>query len=207
MKLRYSSVKRTFDLVFAFLGLLVLAPVLIALWLIVRMNLGTPALFTQSRIGFGERPFTIYKFRTMTDSRDPSGNLLPDNMRMTPFGRFLRSTSLDELPQLWSVLKGDLSLVGPRPLLPEYLPRYSSRQGLRHSAMPGITGWAQVNGRNATTWEDRLERDAWYAENQSFALDLRILILTFYKVVSRNGINAAGEATMAPFRGNKTTES
>ena len=126
---------------------------------------------------------------------------------MTPFGRFLRSTSLDELPQLWSVLKGDLSLVGPRPLLPEYLPRYSSRQRLRHIAMPGITGWAQVNGRNATTWEDRLERDAWYAENQSFALDLRILILTFYKVVSRNGINAAGEATMAPFRGNKTTES
>lgn len=207
MKKWYLFIKRLFDFSAASVGLVVLSPVLLALWLLVRFNLGVPAFFTQNRIGFRSNSFTIYKFRTMTDHQDSSGNLLPDAERLTNFGRLLRSTSLDELPQLWSVIKGDLSLVGPRPLLPEYLPRYSPRQSLRHSVRPGITGWAQVNGRNATTWEDRLERDVWYAENQSFFLDLKILLLTACKVALRSGISAKGEATMAPFQGNKQTES
>jgi len=205
--LLYKIIKRIFDIICAVLCLFLFSPLLFALWLIVRSKLGNPVLFTQRRIGLNEKPFLIRKFRSMTNVRDSSGNLLPDNMRLTHFGKFIRSTSLDELPQLWNVVKGDLSLVGPRPLLPEYLPRYSARQRLRHKVIPGITGWAQVNGRNATTWEDRLERDAWYAENQSFTLDLKILFLTFIKVASRSGINAVGEATMAPFQGNKTTES
>jgi lipopolysaccharide/colanic/teichoic acid biosynthesis glycosyltransferase len=201
----YSHCKRICDFAAALVGVLLLAPLFPCLAFLVRVFLGSPILFSQKRIGLAERPFQVYKFRTMTDARDGNGVLLPDEARLTNFGKFLRSTSLDELPQLWGVLKGDLSLVGPRPLLPEYLERYSARQRKRHEVLPGITGWAQVNGRNATTWADRLERDVWYVENQSFLLDLRILFMTFIKVALRSGVSAKGEATMRPFQGNQTT--
>lgn len=195
--------KRMFDMVVVVVALALLWPVLIVLMLAVRHYLGSPVFFRQIRIGFKARHFRIVKFRTMTDQRDASGELCPDSVRLTRFGRFLRSTSLDELPELYNILRGEMSLVGPRPLLVEYLPLYSPRQALRHEVRPGLTGWAQVNGRNALGWRERLEMDAWYVENRSFVLDLKILYRTLFKVVRREGISAAGTATMAPFRGNE----
>lgn len=189
------------DFTAAFLALLVLSPLLLILMVLVRLKLGSPIFFTQVRPGLHGKPFKMIKFRTMTDARDADGNLLPDNIRLTAFGRFLRSTSLDELPELWNVLKGDMSLVGPRPLLMEYLPRYTPEQARRHEARPGITGWAQINGRNAISWEEKFKLDVWYVDNQTFWLDLKILVLTIKKVFVREGISAEGEATMPKFTG------
>lgn len=169
--------------------------------LMVRWKLGSPVFFRQVRPGLHGRPFRMLKFRTMTDQRDSHGQLLPDAQRLTSFGRFLRSTSLDELPELWNVLRGNMSLVGPRPLLMEYLPLYTPEQARRHEVRPGITGWAQVNGRNALSWNERFRLDVWYVDNQSLMLDLRILWRTFHKVLARDGINQAGEATMSKFTG------
>ena len=193
--------KRLLDVLIAGFALLVLCIPLLLLLLLVRMKLGTPALFSQLRPGRHGRPFRMYKLRSMTDARDADGQLLPDSERLTRFGRFLRSTSLDELPELWNVLKGEMSLVGPRPLLMEYLPLYSAEQARRHEVRPGLTGWAQVNGRNALDWEDRFRLDVWYVDNQTMSLDLRILWLTLRKVFAREGISAAGEATMTRFTG------
>ncbi len=195
--------KRMLDVVFAALALLLLTlPLLVLAWR-VRVALGTPVLFRQVRPGRHGRLFKLAKFRTMTDERDASGELLPDASRLTPFGRWLRATSLDELPSLWNVLKGDMSLVGPRPLLVEYLPLYSSEEARRHEVRPGITGWAQVNGRNALTWEQKFEFDVWYVDHRSFWLDFRILLKTVRKVFVREGISAQGDATMPRFEGSK----
>lgn len=194
--------KRLFDAVTAFLLLLTLSPVILSLALSVRVALGSPVFFRQERPGKQCVPFEMIKFRTMRDAKDASGRPLPDAERLTSFGRFLRSTSLDELPELWNVLKGEMSLVGPRPLLMEYIPLYSPEQARRHEVRPGITGWAQINGRNAVDWDDRFRMDVWYVDHQSFLLDLRILMLTFKKVLFREGISAAGEATMTKFTGN-----
>ncbi|MEG1324236.1 MAG: sugar transferase [Janthinobacterium sp.] len=196
--------KRFFDAILAALALLMLAPVMLVTALLVRRYLGSPVLFSQTRPGFKGKPFQVYKFRTMTDARDSEGNLLPDDVRLTPFGLFLRSSSLDELPQLFNVLKGDIALVGPRPLLMAYLPLYSARQARRHDVRPGITGWAQVNGRNAISWEQKFELDVWYVENQSFWLDLKILALTVKKVFVKEGISADGTHTMPRFNGSNT---
>ncbi|MBW3573506.1 MAG: sugar transferase [Actinobacteria bacterium] len=198
-------VKQMIDVVGAAGGLVVLSPVLAVVAILVRLRLGRPVLFTQVRTGLGGRLFTIYKFRTMTDARDAAGNLLPDGERLTSFGRFLRSTSLDELPELINVMKGEMSLVGPRPLLPEYLDRYDERQCRRHELKPGITGWGQVKGRNALTWEDKLELDVWYVDHASVSLDLRILASTLRAVLTRHGIAPEGEATMPRFLGNPLT--
>jgi len=178
---------------------LILFPVFIVLGLLVRFRVGSPVLFAQTRTGQGGESFTMYKFRTMTEGAGPDGEPLPDAERLTAFGRTLRSTSLDELPTLWNVLRGDMALVGPRPLLPEYLPLYSAEQMKRHDVLPGVTGWAQVNGRNAISWEDKFRFDVWYVENRSLLLDLRILVMTLQKVVQRDGISADGEATMPKF--------
>jgi sugar transferase EpsL len=193
--------KRSLDIVFSVIALLVAAPVLTALALLIRWQLGSPVFFRQVRPGRHGRPFPMLKFRTMTDVRDSSAALLPDSQRLTALGRFLRSTSLDELPELWNVLRGDMSLVGPRPLLMEYLPLYTPEQARRHEVRPGITGWAQVNGRNAISWEDKFRLDVWYVDNQSFWLDLRILFLTVIRVVTGSGVSAPGEATMPRFTG------
>lgn len=193
--------KRTFDILGAVLLSVLLLPVLIIVALLVRMKLGPPVLFRQSRPGWQGRPFTLVKFRTMKDWRDSDGNLLPDAQRLTSFGKFLRSTSLDELPELWNVLKGEMSLVGPRPLLMEYLPIYSPEQARRHDVRPGVTGWAQVNGRNAVGWKERLELDVWYVDNCSMLLDLKILLMTISRVISRKGITAKGSATVEKFKG------
>lgn len=195
------SMKRLFDIVISFGLLALLAIPMLGLSLLIRSRLGSPVLFKQVRPGLYGKPFVMVKFRTMTDQRDSLGLLLPDAQRLTAFGRFLRSTSLDELPELWNVLRGEMSLVGPRPLLMEYLPLYTEEQARRHEVRPGITGWAQVNGRNALSWEDRFKADVWYVDNQSLILDLRILWRTFYKVISRDGISQAGEATMSKFTG------
>jgi lipopolysaccharide/colanic/teichoic acid biosynthesis glycosyltransferase len=168
------------------------------------MLLGTPILFKQTRIGLDEKPFQIIKFRTMTDQRNEAGELCPDSVRLTRFGKFLRSTSLDELPELYNILRREMSLVGPRPLLPDYLPLYNARQAKRHKVRPGLTGWAQVNGRNALDWKDRLEMDAWYVENRSLLLDLKIICKTALTVLRRDGISSAESATMTRFRGNDT---
>lgn len=194
--------KRTLDLTAAALGLLLLSPLLALLALLVRFKLGSPVLFRQQRPGLHGKPFMLIKFRTMTDARDAAGNLLPDAQRLTPFGRFLRKTSLDELPELWNVVKGEMSLVGPRPLRMEYLPLYSSEQAQRHAVLPGITGWAQVNGRNALTWEDKFKLDVWYVDHLCAGLDARTLWLTLGKVIKSDGICADGEATMSRFAGN-----
>ena len=193
--------KRLFDFVLAALVMLLLGIPLVFLALQVRRKLGSPALFRQIRPGLGGRPFEMVKFRTMTDERDSTGLLLPDADRLTPFGRFLRASSLDELPELWNVLKGDMSLVGPRPLLMEYLPLYSTEQSRRHNVRPGITGWAQVNGRNALSWEEKFKLDLWYVDNRSMWLDIRILAFTVRKVMMRDGISAAGVETMSRFTG------
>ena len=194
--------KRALDLSATVLGLLAMSPLLLVLALMVRTRLGSPVLFRQTRPGLNGKPFLMYKFRTMTDERDQSGELLPDARRLTRFGGFLRSSSLDELPELLNVLKGEMSLVGPRPLLMEYLPLYSPEQARRHEVPPGITGWAQVNGRNAIGWDEKFKLDLWYVENRSLALDLRILWLTVAKVFQREGISQQGQATMEKFRGN-----
>jgi lipopolysaccharide/colanic/teichoic acid biosynthesis glycosyltransferase len=189
------------DRLAAAVGLLLLAPILGLVALVIRLRMGSPVLFRQQRPGLGGRPFRVAKFRTMLDARDRQGRLLPDESRLTKLGRFLRATSLDELPQLWNVLAGDLSLVGPRPLLLQYLPRYSPEQARRHDVLPGITGWAQVNGRNAISWEEKFSLDVWYVDHWSLALDLKILTLTLLSVVKRSGISREGHATMPEFMG------
>lgn len=195
--------KRFFDILLACLALLILGlPLLFLTWQ-VRCKLGNPAFFRQRRPGLGGRPFNMVKFRTMTEARGASGALLADADRLTSFGRFLRASSLDELPELWNVLKGDMSLVGPRPLLMDYLPLYSAEQARRHEVRPGITGWAQINGRNALSWEEKFKLDVWYVDNRSFRLDIKILWLTVRKVLMRDGISAAGEATMPRFVGSR----
>ncbi|WP_374407148.1 sugar transferase [Pelagerythrobacter sp.] len=193
--------KRAFDIVLAGVLLVVLAPLLLALALCVRLALGSPVLFRQTRPGLGGRPFGILKFRTMTDARDARGELLPDRERLTAFGRFLRASSLDELPELLNILRGEMSFVGPRPLLMEYLPLYTAEQARRHDVRPGITGWAQVNGRNAIGWERKFALDVEYVERRSFAFDMKILALTALKVIRKEGIAASGEATMPRFTG------
>lgn len=194
-------IKRLFDICASSLAALLLFPLLVILAFMVRFKLGSPVLFSQTRPGLHGKPFTMYKFRTMTNVGDRHGRLLPDAGRLAAFGLFLRSTSLDELPELWNVLKGEMSLVGPRPLLMEYLPLYSPEQARRHEVSPGITGWAQVNGRNALSWEEKFKLDVWYVDNQSFWLDIKILFRTIKKIITRHGISAEGEATMPRFTG------
>ncbi len=193
--------RRTVDTLLILLALPLLAPVMLLLILQVRLRLGSPVFFCQTRPGLQGRAFNMFKFRTMTDARDHDGRLLPDAERLTAFGNFLRASSLDELPELWNVLKGDMLLVGPRPLLMEYLPLYSPEQARRHEVRPGITGWAQVNGRNALSWEDKFKLDVWYVDHRSIGLDIKILWLTVRKVLLREGISATGEATMHKFTG------
>ena len=195
-------VKRLLDIIIAAAALILLSPVLLLLAWQIRRKLGTPVLFRQVRPGRGGIPFVMYKFRTMRDAADENGRPLPDAERLTPFGRKLRAASLDELPELWNVLKGDMSLVGPRPLLMEYLPLYNAEQRRRHLVRPGITGWAQVNGRNAISWPEKFRLDVWYVENRSLLLDIKILFLTVKKVLDRSGINSEGEATVTKFTGN-----
>jgi sugar transferase EpsL len=197
--------KRFLDLICACLLFLVTCPILFTIAILIKRKLGSPVLFTQQRPGQYGKPFNLYKFRTMTDQKDSDGNLLSDALRLTPFGQFLRKYSLDELPQLWNVLKGDLSLVGPRPLLMSYLPLYTKEQNKRHEVKPGITGWAQINGRNAITWDEKFKLDVWYVENQSLTLDMKILILTIIKVFKSENITNAHHATMPEFRGSQTT--
>lgn len=196
--------KRLYDVVSAVAALVILSPVFLGLAVLVRVKLGTPLFFRQRRPGLNGKPFTIYKFRTMTDAHDAHGQLLPDAERLTKFGRFLRSTSLDELPELFNVLKGDISLVGPRPLLMQYLERYTPEQARRHVVRPGITGWAQINGRNAIAWEEKFELDVWYVEHVSLALDMKIMFLTAWKTLKREGIREPGQATMTEFTGTKS---
>jgi lipopolysaccharide/colanic/teichoic acid biosynthesis glycosyltransferase len=193
--------KRLSDILVSTLVSLLLSPLLGVLALLVRLKLGSPVLFRQQRPGLHGRPFTLVKFRTMNDKRDDQGNLLPDAERLTRFGQFLRASSLDELPELWNVLKGEMSLVGPRPLLLQYLPLYTPEQARRHEVRPGITGWAQVNGRNALTWEEKFALDVWYVDNHTLWLDFRIIFLTFSKIIRREAINQPGQATMKPFEG------
>lgn len=198
--------KRFIDFTAALCGLVVLAPVLLIIALLIRLKLGSPVLFRQVRPGLHGKPFEMIKFRTMRDAVDKHGNPLPDEQRMTRLGHILRATSLDELPELWNVLKGDMSLVGPRPLLMEYLPLYSPEQYRRHEVRPGVTGWAQVNGRNALGWEDKFKLDVWYVDNRSLWLDIKILFLTVKKVLVRDGISADGQATMERFTGTPKTK-
>lgn len=199
------TLKRVFDLVGAIVGLILLTPAFLVVAILVRRGMGSPVLFRQVRPGRHGRPFLMIKFRTMRDAIGPDGQPLPDADRLTRLGQFLRASSLDELPELWNVLKGDMSLVGPRPLLMEYLPLYSPEQARRHDLRPGITGWAQVNGRNAISWDQKFALDVWYVDNRSLWLDIRIIWMTLRKVVRRDGISAAGEATMPRFSGPETT--
>tara|TARA_R100001244_G_scaffold25108_2_gene25241 strand:- start:37243 stop:37851 length:609 start_codon:yes stop_codon:yes gene_type:complete len=194
-------IKYLFDLTVSIIVFFILLPVILLVAVLIRIKLGSPILFTQDRPGLNGKVFKMMKFRSMLDAKDKHGNLLPDNERMTKFGAFLRSTSLDELPGLFNVIKGDMSLVGPRPLLVQYLPLYSSEQAKRHNVRPGITGWAQVNGRNAIGWDEKFKLDVWYVENQSFLLDMKILLLTVKKVFVREGISADGHVTIEPFKG------
>ena len=194
--------KRLFDIIAAFIGLIILSPVILLTAILARIFLGAPILFRQQRPGYKGHPFFIYKFRTMTDRLGPDGNLLPDSERLTPFGRFLRSLSLDELPELFNILRGEMSFVGPRPLLMQYLPLYSPEQARRHDVFPGLTGWAQVNGRNATDWSTRFKFDVWYVDHWSFWLDIKIILMTFGKVFKRAGVNQEGQATVEYFTGN-----
>ena len=193
--------KRLMDILSAGAGLVLLSPFLLVVAIVVRVKLGSPVFFRQQRPGLFGKPFMLVKFRTMTGERDEKGNLLPDEVRLTRFGQFLRSTSIDELPELWNVFVGDMSLVGPRPLLMQYLDRYTPEQARRHEVKPGITGWAQVNGRNALTWEEKFKLDVWYVDHFSVLLDIRILFSTFLKVLRREGISGAGKATMEEFLG------
>lgn len=193
--------KRLFDILGASLGLLLLSPLMLLLWWKISRDMGKPVLFRQTRPGKDGKPFQMIKFRSMKDAVGPDGAPLPDSERLTPLGRKLRASSADELPELWNVLKGDMSLVGPRPLLMEYLPLYSAWQARRHEVRPGVTGWAQVNGRNALSWDEKFALDIWYVENRTLWLDLRIIWMTVKKVLKRDGISAAGEATMPRFKG------
>ncbi len=195
--------KRAIDILVSGLALLLLWPVILIVAVLVRVSMGSPVLFRQRRPGLGERPFMLVKFRTMRDATDPAGRPLPDAQRLTRVGRLLRRTSLDELPQLWNVLKGDMSLVGPRPLLMEYLPRYTARQRRRHDVRPGITGWAQVNGRNALSWPEKFEHDVWYVEHRSLGLDVKIVLMTIGQVFVGRGVSAGGHATMPEFMGSE----
>lgn len=202
-KLYQKYIKRLLDIVLSGGALLVLWPVLAVLAVLVRTKLGSPVIFCQERPGRDEKIFKLYKFRSMTDARDENGELLSDEVRLTKFGRLLRSTSLDELPELWNIFRGDMSLVGPRPLLVKYLPLYNDEQRRRHDVMPGLTGWAQVNGRNAITWEEKFELDVWYVDHIGFALDVRIIWQTVKAVLCRQGISAENSATMEEFRGSE----
>lgn len=193
--------KRLFDMIGAGCALLLVAPLLVVIGVLVRVMIGAPVVFRQQRPGLHGQPFTLYKFRTMTDARDANGNLLPDAERLTRIGRFLRRTSLDELPEFFNVLKGDMSLVGPRPLLMQYLDRYTPEQARRHEVKPGITGWAQINGRNALPWEEKFALDVWYVDNHSLILDVKILLMTVVKVLKREDISQEGQATMQEFIG------
>lgn len=193
--------KRIFDLFFATLALIILTPLIILTGIMVYLFLGNPILFRQRRPGYRGRPFFIYKFRTMGAASDLTGNLLPDSERLTRFGRFLRTLSLDEMPELFNILRGEMSFVGPRPLLMEYLPLYSPEQARRHDVVPGLTGWAQVNGRNAADWPARLAMDVWYVDNWSFWLDIKISLMTLWKVITREGVNQPGQATVEYFKG------
>lgn len=193
--------KRLFDLLVSLSLLIILSSVMTIVAILVRIKLGSPVFFRQQRPGLNGKPFYVYKFRTMKDERDSNGELLPDHIRLTSFGRFLRKYSLDELPQLFNVVKGDISLVGPRPLLMEYLPLYTKEQAKRHDVRPGVTGWAQVNGRNAIEWEEKFKLDVWYVENQSFLLDIKILYLTIFKVLKSEGIQNTNDTTMPVFKG------
>jgi lipopolysaccharide/colanic/teichoic acid biosynthesis glycosyltransferase len=206
LKVRSHIIKRILDLAATAITAPIWLPVLVTVALMVRAKIGTPVFFRQSRPGRNQKPFELIKFRTMNSARDAAGNLLPDSERLTGFGRWLRSTSLDELPELINVLRGEMSLVGPRPLLMQYLARYSPRQARRHEVLPGITGWAQVNGRNAISWERKFELDVWYVENGSLTLDLKILLLTLTRVFARHGISAPGEATAPEFMGGSATQ-
>jgi len=199
----YKYTKRVFDVILSLFLILIFSPIIIIVSIFIYFNIGQPILFRQIRPGLNEKLFTIYKFRTMNNKRDKNGDLLPDKDRLSKIGKIIRSTSLDELPQLFNVLKGDMSFVGPRPLLEEYLPLYNEEQKRRHSVIPGITGWAQVNGRNAISWEDKFKYDVWYVDNQSFWLDMKILLMTFLKVIKRDGISQNGQATMEEFKGDK----
>ena len=199
-------IKRVFDVLASTTAVVVLSPVLVFLVVLLRCRMGAPVLFRQVRPGLFGKPFVMIKFRTMHDAKDREGRPLLDSERLTGLGRFLRATSLDELPELWNVLKGDMSLVGPRPLLMEYLPLYTAEQARRHEVRPGITGWAQVNGRNALSWEEKFALDIWYVDHQSLWLDMKIIALTLWKVVRRDGISAAGEATMPRFTGSVGTD-
>jgi len=193
--------KRLLDLTVAVFSVIILSPLLALIGILVRIKIGSPVLFRQLRPGLRGRPFILYKFRTMTDERDEDGNLLPDGERLTRLGRFLRKTSMDELPELFNVIKGDMSIVGPRPLLMQYLDRYTPEQVRRHEMKPGITGWAQVNGRNAISWEDKFKLDVWYVDNRSLWLDVKIVLMTMWKILKREGITQKGEATMEEFKG------
>lgn len=194
-------VKRTCDLIIAVFGMVLISPVLITAAVLVRLRLGSPVLFCQARPGLYGKPFDMYKLRTMTEGRSQDGSLLPDDVRLTSLGRFLRRTSIDELPELFNVIKGDMSIVGPRPLLMEYLERYTPEQARRHEVRPGITGWAQVNGRNAISWEEKFKLDAWYVDNWSLWLDIKIIAMTVWKILKREGISHPGQATMEEFKG------
>ena len=194
-------IKRLFDIISSAAGLIVISPLLLILAALVRLKLGSPVLFRQQRPGLGGHAFVIYKFRTMTDQRDALGNLLPDDQRLPVFGRFLRSTSFDELPELLNVLKGDMSIVGPRPLMMKYLNRYSPEQARRHEVKPGITGWSQINGRNTISWEDKFKLDVWYVDNWTFWLDMKIIFKTIWSVIVKEGITQQGRATMDEFMG------
>lgn len=198
--------KRFADIIGAGSGLLLFLPFFFIITWLIRRNLGRPVFFHQVRPGLNGKPFRMVKFRTMADKRDSSGELLPDEARMTPFGKFLRASSLDELPELWNVLKGDMSLVGPRPLLMEYLPLYTPEQARRHEVRPGMTGWAQVNGRNALRWEEKFKLDVWYVDHPSFGLDMKILWMTISSVLRKSGINQKGQSTMEKFRGKDVQE-
>lgn len=193
--------KRPMDFILSLIAIIILSPIMLIVALLVRVKLGSPVLFKQKRPGLNERIFTIYKFRTMTDKRDENGGMLPDEVRLTKFGKFLRSTSLDELPELFNILKGDMSIVGPRPLLVQYLPLYNEYQKRRHEVRPGLSGWAQINGRNSISWEDKFNLDVEYVDNVSFIGDWKIIILTFIKVFIKEGINSESAATMEPFEG------
>jgi lipopolysaccharide/colanic/teichoic acid biosynthesis glycosyltransferase len=198
----YRYFKYAFDLFVSFFAILIFSPLLLVIALLIRWHLGDPIFFRQQRPGCLGRPFWLLKFRTMTNARDTSGALLTDAQRLTQFGRWLRSTSIDELPGLLNILRGEMSFIGPRPLLMHYLPLYSAEQARRHDVKPGFSGWAQINGRNTLSWEEKFRLDVWYVDHQSFWIDLRIFLITILKVISREGISAAGEATMAPFTGN-----
>ena len=197
-----NKIKRSFDIIFSLTVLIMLSPIFLIIAILVKIKLGGHIFFVQERIGMYNRPFKMYKFRTMRNTKDSSGNLLSDNERLTKFGKILRSTSLDELPEFFNILRGEMSLIGPRPLLPEYLPLYSGEQIKRHNVLPGLTGWAQINGRNSISWTEKFKLDVWYVENWSLKLDLKIFFLTIVKVIKQEDINQESTVTMEAFNGN-----